>query len=134
MVPARSDTGTSPHSPFHVPVAGKPDLLDDLAEVMERHGLPPRYAERARQRAAMMRKTGLTPLTGASPVEDLVAHGVDKPVVPLLRQEGIDTVGQLCDRDAEQLVDIRNIDAERIAQISAVLARFNMGLRPNPVR
>lgn len=99
-------------------------LRDDPA------GVPDDVIARIRRRAAEIKGVTAKPLTAESPVEDMEAHGIEVAVVSALKREGMNTVGELCDRDADMLLDIRGINNKRITALSVVLARFHMGLRP----
>jgi DNA-directed RNA polymerase alpha subunit len=96
----------------------------------DRAGVPASVIERILRRAAEMQAVTAKPLTANSPIEDMEAHGISLAVINTLKREGMDTIGELCDRDADLLLDIRTINRGRIRELSAVLARFDMGLRP----
>jgi DNA-directed RNA polymerase alpha subunit len=122
-------------STYHIGVpADDPDLLESLAEVLETHpsAPDPRYATRMRAAAASRRaNAGPKALTAESPIEDLLEWGIEKIAVNLLGREGeISTIGELCERDADTLLDIKSLGDKRLKAIVAVLAQHYMGLRP----
>lgn len=126
-------TGAKHHVSIPADDAG---LLEAVATTLETYPTPPdsRYAARLREVAAQ-RKGNPDALTAESPIEALVDWGIEIVAVNLLKREGgINTIADLCNRDADQLLDIRNIGDKRLRAIVAVLAQppHYMGLRPRP--
>lgn len=125
-------TGASRH--VQIP-ADDPEFLKRLAAFLDQDPSHPdaRYAERCREAAAKLEKTPLPTITAASPLQDLIPHGVAATDINRIAQIPVATVGELCDHSASWIHDkTRGVGMKTILQLSGVLARFNIGFRPEP--
>lgn len=125
-------TGTNLH--IQLP-ADDPTVLRDYATLLDSLGsaVDPVYAQRCRDKADELEADRAKGITAASPIDELVSHGVPTRVITALKGQEIFTVGELCELDANQVGIIPNLGFGKLrAQLCRVLAEFLMGLRPVP--
>lgn len=112
--------------------AEDPALLRKYAAVLKEHepAVDEMYVQRCLDKASALEANYAGRLTATSPVEDLLNHGVPRLVVNALKGQKINTVGELCERDADDLKDINMIGMGYVGMVCQALAASFMGLRP----